>query len=258
MGYSMVKAGPLAVTLIPSSDNYIYLVQWDGGGAVVDPSVAGTVLQAAERQGVDVGLVLATHGHGDHVAGIPKLKRMTGAQVVGPRGARIPAVDREVGAGDRIALGPVEAEVMETPGHTRADITYYLAGAGAVFCGDTLFAGGCGRLFECRPEVMWRSLRRLRDLPDETRVFCGHEYTETNLAFAASVDPDNAVLRSRIDRVSALRQSGRPTIPSTIGEEKATNPFLRSDAAEIQRSLDLEGAAPVEVFAALRARKDLF
>jgi hydroxyacylglutathione hydrolase len=258
MQTTTVRAGPLTVSLVPSADNYIYLLEWAGGGAVVDPGSAAPVLRQIEQRGVRVNLILATHRHGDHVAGIPEVKRKTGARVVGPKGAGVPEVDREVSGGDRVDVGPVEAEVIETPGHTSTDITYYLAGAGIAFCGDTLFAGGCGRLFECGPDVMWSSLRKLRDLPGETQIFCGHEYTQDNLAFAATVDAGNPLLQDRIARVKDLLKRGEPTIPSTIEVERATNPFLRSDVDALRNAVGLADADPASVFAELRARKDRF
>ena len=254
-----VEGGDLSVTLIPACmQNYIYLLRWDGGAAVVDPGDARPVLDVLEAESIDVGWILATHFHADHVAGIPELKRATGAMVVGPVGGGNAKIDVGVRAGDTVSVGPVCFQVLETPGHTMRDMSYHDAGRGILFCGDTLFAGGCGRLFEGGPEDMWSSLEKLRALQDHTLVFCGHEYTVGNLEFAVSIDPGNEALLARRKEAEVLRKAGKATIPTTIGEEKKTNPFMRSDDPDLQVALGMKGAANADVLGAIRSRKDDF
>lgn len=189
-----------------------------------------------------------------------ELKRRTGCRIVGSerdRG-RIPGIDLAVGETAVFKLGSSEARILDVPGHTRAHIAFWFAGDNALFCGDTLFAMGCGRLFEGTPEEMWRSLSKIRALPPETKIYCAHEYTQANGRFALTVEPGNAALRQRVERVDKLRWQNKPTVPSTLEEELATNPFLRPESDEIQRNLDLLGSKPVQVFAETRRRKDLF
>lgn len=244
------------------SDNYIYLIRDPESGqtGVVDPAVAEPVLDALARLGWQLTHILNTHHHPDHVGGNDMLMRETGCVVVGPRAdrARIPGIRHEVGDGDTYALGSARAQVFDVPGHTRGHIAYWFEESAALFCGDTLFALGCGRLFEGTPAQMWTSLSKLKALPAETRVYCAHEYTQSNGRFALSVEPANPLLVARMRRVDELRAAGRPTVPSTLAEERATNPFLRPDSLEIQQVLGLAGAGPVEVFGATRARKDTF
>lgn len=253
----------LEVELVPAfKDNYIYLLREPDSGrvAAVDPGDAVPVEQALEARGWGLDLILLTHHHGDHTAGAAALKRRYLATVVGPRGEarRIPALDRAVGDGDTVAVGDQVAQVIETPGHTSGPVAYWFEASRALFCGDTLFALGCGRLFEGTAAEMWASLSRLRALHDDTRVYCGHEYTLSNARFALTVDPDNIALRQRAEAVAAARDRGEPTIPALLGEEKQTNPFLRADRPSLQAALGLAGTDPVTVFAELRSRKDRF
>ena len=257
----LVELGSLRVFMLPGGmDNYIYVMARRGvpEAAVVDPFDAGPVISLMMEEELTVGTILATHHHGDHIAGIPALKKHTGATVIGPRNGRIPGVDREVAGGDRLEAGPLRLEVMETPGHTRCDVTYHAEADQAIWCGDTLFTGGCGRLFECGPETMYRSLKKLAALPAETAVFCGHEYTESNLRFALGVDGDNASVRMRAEEVRVLRAGGRPSLPTTIGVERESNLFLRCDDASLCEVLNMKDASAPDVFAELRARKDRF
>lgn len=239
----------LEIELIPLlSDNYAYLLRDPSSGsvAVVDPAVAAPVLERVRHHGDRLDLVLITHHHDDHVAGVPAVKAATGCRVIGPAADRhrLPALDRAVVEGDRVALGSVELEVLETPGHTSGHIAYWTAAGPALFCGDTLFALGCGRMLEGDAATMWRSLGKLSALPPATRVYCGHEYTAANARFALHVEPELPGLRERASEIERLRGLGRPTIPTTIGEELATNPFLR--------------AGSEKRFAELRAAKDRF
>lgn len=253
-----VGAGAVTVVLVPSGDNYIYLVGWGDEALVVDPAESEPVEAALEEEGWKLTHILATHHHADHVAGIPALKASTGAEVWGPSGSGIAGVDRGIGEGDRLSIGPLRMEVMATPGHTADHLSLYAPEAGVLFCGDTLFAAGCGRLFECGPEVMWKSLQRLAALPDETLVFCGHEYTVKNLQYAATVLPDDEEVASRLAEATEARRAGRPTLPTTVGLEKRTNPFLRGGEKEVAAAVNLAGATAVEVFAALRKGRDRF
>lgn len=254
----------LEIEIVPIlSDNYVYLLRDtdDVATAVVDPGVAQPVLQRLEEKGWRLDWVLATHHHPDHTGGIPELQERTGCRVAGPAGERdaIPGIGLELAEGDRFALGEARATIFETPGHTRGHISYWFEESGALFCADTLFSLGCGRLFEGSAEQMWSSLQKLAALPDETRVYCGHEYTLANARFALSVDPDNAALKDRAAEVERLRAEGKPTVPSRLGVEKAANPFLRPGDPELRRRLGMqEGASDAAVFGEIRRRKDAF
>ena len=225
---------------------------------VVDPAVSEPIEQRLKALGWRLTHILNTHHHGDHVGGNLALKAATGATVVGPAADRdrIPGID--VADGERFRLGEAEAEIFDVPGHTRGHIAYWFRESDALFCGDTLFACGCGRLFEGTPTQMWSSLGKLRRLPGATRVFCAHEYTQSNIRFALSVDGGNAALRERSRKVDALRAEGRPTVPSTLAEERATNPFLRADDAALAHAVGLAPGDAVAVFAAVRKAKDVF
>ncbi len=226
----------LTIDLIPClSDNYIYLIHDAATGAtgVVDPAEAGPVLKALEERGWRLTHILNTHHHLDHTGGNLALKEATGAEIVGPKAeaARIPGLDKAVGEGDRVAFGSETAQVFDVPAHTAGHIAYWFAGSEAVFTGDTLFVMGCGRLFEGTPTDMFAAMRKLETLPGETRVYCAHEYTESNGRFALSVEPGNAALMRRMSEVLEMRAAGRPTVPSTIAQERDTNPFMRAATA---------------------------
>lgn len=248
------------------SDNYIWLLRDGDAAHVVDPGDAGPVLTALEERGLALASILVTHHHFDHVGGVAALKEASGCHVYGPGNPAIAGIDTRLADGDRVAVGSYRFEVLAVPGHTLDHIAYYQGPQGdnppLLFCGDTLFAGGCGRIFEGDPPQMYASLARLATLPAQTRVYCAHEYTLANLAFARAADPHNGLLREREQQARALRAAGTPTVPSTIDLERATNPFLRSDVAALRAGLEAAGRSagedPAATFAALRAWKDSF
>ena len=253
----------LEVRLIPAlSDNYIHLLRDAATGTVgiVDPSEAEPAIEALGALGWRPTYILNTHHHPDHTAGNTELKRLYGATVIGPAADRdrIPDIDRAYRDGETFQFGGQAVQVLDVPGHTRGHIAFWFEESEAVFTGDTLFAMGCGRLFEGTPEQMWRSLSKIAALPGETRVYCGHEYTQGNARFAVTVDPENTVLKARAKEIDALRAKGQPTLPSTIGQERATNPFLRADQPALAFAVGLPASDPVPVFAAIRQRKDHF
>lgn len=251
----------LEVELIPAlSDNYIYLAHEPESGetAVIDPAEARPVLEAAKAKGWTITHILNTHHHGDHTAGNREVQEATGAKIVGPKydEARIPGIQVALEEGDTYSVGNATAEVFFTPGHTRGHICFWFKDADVLFSGDTLFSLGCGRLFEGTPEDMWSSLQKLRKLPDTVLVFCGHEYTQTNARCALDCDPDNEKLQAYAKQINEMRTAGRPTIPATLGEEKLTNPFLRADDPALAEAMGMAGAKPVEVFAAVREKRN--
>jgi len=249
--------------LIPClADNYAALVRDPATGAVavVDVPDADAVQRELAAAGWRLTDILITHHHADHTQGLAALKAATGARVTGPReeADRIAGLDRLVGEDDAFAVGAIPFQVIATPGHTRGHVAYWSRDAALLFAGDTLFAMGCGRVIEGTTDQMWASLQKLAALPPKTDVYCGHEYTEKNGEFALSIDPDYKATKSRMIEVKALRRIGRPTVPTSIGWELATNPFLRATDAKLAGKLGLSGAEPALVFAELRARKDGF
>jgi hydroxyacylglutathione hydrolase len=256
----------LDVRPIPAfRDNYIWMIRSEReprAVAVVDPGDAAPVMAALAAEGLRLEAILATHHHADHVGGVAELVAATGARAFGPARERMPAtVERMTGGTHaRIESMALEFVVIDVPGHTAGHIAY--AGHGAVFCGDTLFSAGCGRLFEGTAEQMLASLDALAALPEETRVFCGHEYTEANLRFAMAVEPRNSAIMDYVKRAAAARAAGSPTLPSTIGLEKRVNPFLRSRHEDVKSAAEHRAGrplpTPVGVFAEIRSWKDGF
>jgi len=252
----------LVIRQIPVlKDNYVYLVHAPKAQltAAVDPSVAAPVQEALQREGWRLTHILNTHHHNDHTGGNNELKAATGCIIVGPRAdrERIPGIDVALGDGETYQFGTDEALIYDVPGHTRGHIAYWFRESRALFCGDTLFLMGCGRLFEGTPEQMWHSLSKLKALPPDTLVYCGHEYTQANARFALTVEPHNRDLIARSERVNALRAQGKSTIPGNLREELATNPFLRADLPALQTEAGAPGDA-VATFASIRRRKDNF
>jgi hydroxyacylglutathione hydrolase len=249
----------LEIVVVPClQDNYAYLVHRGEWTAVVDPAEVEPVTAALKTRGWTLTHILNTHHHWDHSGGNRELKAAFGAEVVGPEAdrSRIPAIDTGVGEAAGWMFGPLKVGVLEVPAHTRGAIAYVFGEA--VFTGDTLFALGCGRLFEGDAAMMRASLAKLAALPGDTKVYCGHEYTLANARFALTLEPGNAALQARAAKVAAERAEGKATVPSTIAEERATNPFLRTQSAEIRANLGLKDADDVAVFAEIRRRKDNF
>jgi hydroxyacylglutathione hydrolase len=242
------------------SDNFGYLIHdgETGATASIDAPEAGPIIKALEAEGWKLTDILITHHHGDHVGGVAELKQRYGCRVVAPhdRTAKIAHVDLRVGNADVVKIGSLLARVVETPGHTLDHISYVFDNDKAVFAADTLFSIGCGRVFEGNAPMMWDSLLKLRALPDDFRLYCGHEYTASNVKFALSVDPDNAALKARAEEVARLRADNKPTIPVLLGDEKKANVFLRADDPQVAARLHMKGASAAEVFGELRERKN--
>jgi hydroxyacylglutathione hydrolase len=259
----------LSVLAVPAfNDNYLWLVHDRTHAIAIDPGDAVPILAALDAHQLSLAAILLTHHHADHIGGVPDLLLKFKVPVFGPPRENIATITHPVSENDMVTIPELglTLDVLDVPGHTRGHIAYVASKQGWLFCGDTLFAGGCGRLFEGTPEQMAASLSKLTDLPDSTQVYCAHEYTLSNLRFAQEVEPDNPVLASRIQAEQAKRAQNIPTVPSTIGLEKATNPFLRYREPAIQERLIADGRLnkedskkePISAFAALRSWKNTF
>lgn len=253
------------VALPAFEDNYLWLLHDGARALVVDPGDAEPVRDALARLGLQLHGILVTHHHGDHTGGVAALREATGATVYGPAGERIPGPYQALRGGDAVNVLGTAWQVIDVPGHTAGHIAYYapaVGGAPLLFCGDTLFSGGCGRIFEGTPAQMLASLCKLAALPGDILVCCGHEYTLANAAFALAVEPGNAVLRERAAQARALRDAGQPTLPATLASERACNPFLRSNEAAIRASIETHTGRSldddIDAFAELRRWKDGF
>ena len=242
------------------TDNFGYLIHDSATKATasIDAPEAGPIIKALEREGWNLTDILVTHHHGDHVGGVAELKQKYGCRVVAPHDntTKIANVDLRVGHGDVIKVGGLLARVLETPGHTLDHISYVFDGEKALFAADTLFSIGCGRVFEGTYPMMWDSLLKLRALPDDFKLHCGHEYTASNIKFALTVEPDNEALKVRAEEVTRLRAANKPTIPVLLGDEKKANVFLRADEPVVAQKLHMKGASAVDVFRELRERKN--
>lgn len=244
------------------SDNFGVLLHdpETGATAAIDAPEAAPVEAALTETGWTLTDILVTHHHADHTGGITALKDKYKCRVVAPaaEAETIPAVDQTVREGDKVTVGKLTGSVIETPGHTNGHIAYWFQADKLAFVGDTLFSIGCGRVIEGTPGMMWRSLVKLRDLPNDTEIYCGHEYTAANIRFARTIEPDNSVLAAREVQVKQQLEQGEPTIPVTIGDEKLANPFLRADQPEVAAGIGMAGKAAAQVFAEIRARKNKF
>ncbi len=231
-----------------------------GATAAIDAPEAEPVEAALKKTGWRLTDILVTHHHADHTAGIGPLKAHHKCRIVAPKNEaqRISPVDEKVGEGDIVRVGSLEGRVIETPGHTAGHVSYFFPADKLAFVGDTLFSIGCGRVIEGTPEMMWQSLLKLRSLPDDTRFYCGHEYTDANIRFAKTIEPNNKALAARAAEVAEQLAAGKPTVPTTIGAEKAENPFLRADVPEVAKAVGLAESPPWKVFAEIRERKNRF
>jgi len=254
---------PIDIRQFPClSDNYGFLVhdRASGASAAIDTPDPAAINAALAAEGWRLTHILNTHHHFDHAGGNLALKQKWACEIIGPKAeaARIPGIDRPVGDGDIVELGASHAMVLETPGHTSGHVIYHFADNRAAFVGDTIFAMGCGRLFEGTADEMWSSLSKIAAMPPDTELYCAHEYTKANAAFALTVDPANETLIRRAKHVERLRAQNIPTVPTTVALELATNPFLRASDDALQAALNMRGAAAVDVFARTRALKDAF
>jgi hydroxyacylglutathione hydrolase len=252
------------ITIPALGDNFIYLCRYNKNDSfAVDPCDSSSVLRILQEEDLNLKMVLLTHHHWDHIAGTDELKRKTGCKVIGADKRRIPGIDSVVSDGQILPVGNRKVRVIATPGHTSTSVCYYMEHLtgnenGILWTGDTLFVGGCGRLLERDAQAMWDSLQKLAALPDDTLVYCGHDYTLENYEFASGIEPGNQVVKERLGQVRQLQTQGKLTVPSSILLEKSTNCFLRAGTPELKAALGIPQAPAVDVFAELRRRKDVF
>ncbi|KAF3982033.1 MAG: hydroxyacylglutathione hydrolase [Methylococcales symbiont of Hymedesmia sp. n. MRB-2018] len=250
------------VQLAVLNDNYIYLIHdpVSTQTAVIDPAITEPVLTTLEEKGWSLNYILNTHHHWDHIGANLELKKITQCKIVAANTdcSRIPGIDLLLSHGDKIKLGNEVATVLETPGHTLGHIIYHFANSHTLFCGDTLFSMGCGRLFEGTAEQMWQSLQLIKQLPKQTHIYCAHEYTQANGEFALTLEPNNPQLQQRTQQVKVLRSKQQSTIPSPLLQELQTNPFLRENSLEIQQSINMTNKTEIEIFSKIRQLKDAF
>jgi len=251
------------VTIPACGDNFIYLYRYDKKNALaIDPCNSSAVLNSLNEHNLNLTTILITHHHWDHTGGVSELKKKTGCEVIGADKRRIPSIDRVVDDKHVLAIGNIEIQVIATPGHTNTSVCYYIPASNdkqkILWTGDTMFVGGCGRIMECNAQTMFDSLLRLASLPDDTLVYCGHDYTVENYEFALTIEPDNKATQKRMQEIKQTLRAGGYTVPSIILQEKTTNIFLRSDTNEIKTALNMPNAGAVDVFAELRRRKDVF
>ncbi len=252
---------PLDIVTVPCrSDNYAYLVKGPDGVCIIDAPDAAPIIAAAEARGWTPGALLITHHHGDHTEGTAALKERFGLQVMGPRAeeAKLPPLDMALTEGMNGGEGEAYTVPLDVPGHTLGHMAFHFPRAGVIFTADSLMAWGCGRVFEGTMEMMHATLQKLAALPPETLIYSGHEYTLSNMKFALSIEPDNPDLLARAEKVKAQRDRGEATVPVSLAEELATNPFLRCHVPEVAEAVGLPGATPEVVFAEVRSRKDRF
>jgi hydroxyacylglutathione hydrolase len=252
---------PIEIVTIPClADNYAYLVNGPDGVALIDAPEAAPIVEALDSRGWELDVIMITHHHPDHVGAVDALRQRYGCKVMGPKAEadKMPALDFALEPGFSGGNGDGACQVLAVPGHTLGHIAYYYPNAGAVFTADSLMALGCGRLFEGTPQMMWDSLSTLAELPPETMVYSGHEYTQANAKFALTIEPNNSALISRIDNINAARAKNEPTAQVPLELELATNPFLRAGMPEVKTVLGMENASDVAVFTEIRARKDNF
>ena len=254
---------PLEILTIPClEDNYAFLAHDTATGttALIDAPEADPILAALSARGWSLDLVLLTHHHWDHVDGLPGLQAQHAPRIIGAAADahRLPALDQAVSEGDRVQIGSATGSVLDVSGHTVGHVAFHFPDEQALFTADSLMALGCGRLFEGTPQQMWASMQKLLPLPDDTIVYSGHEYTQSNARFAATIEPSNTALTARIAQIDADRAAGRATVPSQLGLEKATNPFLRAHLSEVKQAINMPDAADDAVFAEIRQRKDTF
>ena len=252
------------ITIPALGDNFIYLYRYNQNESLaIDPGDGSLVSRTLKEHGLNLKAILLTHHHWDHVAGTDELKRKTGCKVIGADKRRIPGIDSVVSDGQILSVGDSRLRVIATPGHTSTSVCYYLEPSagnknGILWTGDTLFIGGCGRLLECNAKSMAESLQKLASLPDDTLVYCGHDYTLENYEFALGIEPENQVVKERLEQIKQMLKRGELTVPSTMLQERNTNCFLRAGTPELKAALGMQDAQAVKVFAELRRRKDIF